>query len=194
MKKIKLILILISVATTMYGQQIITSLRTDRVWFVGGSVGTAIPINTYSYDAKLGTNYAANFGYMFSEVFGLLAKGYMINNELKESFSLENSQMKGVGGVFGPFIALRPTDLTEIGLHLLFGATDIEMPHNKFKNNDILGFTSNLGASFRLNLNMLMIFCDVDYFSTDPKFEDKPYVISNITTTIGVAVRFKREY
>ena len=188
MKKIWGILILLFFTSTIYGQQIITSLRTDRVWFVGGSVGTAIPINNYAKDAKLGMNYAANFGYMFSEVFGLLAKGYIINNEFKDSFSVDKANMKGVGGVFGPFIAIRPTDITEIGLHLLFGATNIEMPENKFKDNAMLGFTSNLGASFRLNLNMLMIFCDVDYFSTDPKFEDKPYVISNITTTVGVAI------
>jgi|GEM_PF-3494118 len=196
MKRLLGVFFFILITTSIFGQQIITSLKSDKVWFIGGSAGIAMPVSKYKHDARSGLNFAINYGYMFSDYFGVEAKGFKMNNSITNninpSFNSSLGDMTGIGAVVGPFIAFRPTRTTEIGVHTMFGVTNVTMPDGAFNNNKRSSFTTNLGGTFRLNLNKLVLFCDVDYLLADPTFDEIPYKITNLTTTLGVAIRFKR--
>lgn len=167
-----------------------------RKGFIGLSLGASIPIGDFadmsSGLAKTGIQInLINFGYLFSENFGITATWFGAANQL----NTDGLDPWSYGGIMaGPLLSFPLSQKVEWDFRPMIGYSLTTVPNIGFGAEQGSSFALNIGTVFRINVgSKTSLLLNADYFSTRPEFKDYGFEqsIGTISLGFGVAYRLK---
>lgn len=167
-----------------------------RKGYIGLSTGPSIPIGDFADEsnglAKTGIQLnLVNFGYLFSENFGISATWFGAANPL----DISDIDPWSYGGLMvGPLLSFPLSEKAEWDFRPMIGYSVTTVPDFGFGTEQASSFAFNIGTVFRINVgNKVALLLSADYFSTKPEFEDYNFEqqIGTISLGFGVAYRLK---
>jgi len=163
-----------------------------RKGFIGLSLGASIPVgdfgDLYNGLAKTGIHLnLINFGYLFSENFGITATWFGAANPI----NVAGLDPWSYGGIMtGPLLSFPLSQKVEWDFRPMMGYSVTTFIGTE----QALSFALNIGTVFKVNAGSKMsLLLSADYFSTKPEFIDFGFEqsISTISLGFGVAYRLK---
>ena len=173
-----------------------------RRGFVGISGGLAFPVGDFRAEelARAETGFRLdliNFGYLFTENFGLASKLYYGNHDfVEQANNPESSNWKYYGLLAGPLVSGTIHRNIELAFHPMAGFSLAQLPQPKDNETSIESKVApafSLGTSLQLNpFSRIGFHVGLEYYYTKVKFEKprKTYRITTLTPSLGVAFRF----
>lgn len=167
-----------------------------RKGFIGLSIGTSIPVGDFADKsdglAETGIQLnLINFGYLFSENFGISATWFGAANPL----DADGYDPWSYGGIMaGPLLSFPLSEKVEWDFRPMIGYSVTTLPDIGWGTEQASSFALNIGTVFRVNVgNKVSLLLSADYFSTKPEFEDHGFEqsIGTISLGFGVAYRLK---
>lgn len=167
-----------------------------RKGFIGLSLGASIPVGDFADKsdglAKTGIQLnLINFGYLFSENFGITATWFGAANPL----DADGYDPWSYGGIMaGPLLSFPLSQKVEWDFRPMIGYSVTTLPDIGYGTEQASSFALNIGTVFRVNVGSKMaLLLSADYFSTKPEFKDYGFEqsIGTISLGFGVAYRLK---
>ena len=169
-----------------------------RRGYIGLSIGPSIPVGEFADIsngvAKTGIQLnLVNFGYLFSENFGIAAKWFGAANPV----DAEGIDPWSYGGLMtGPLLSFQVADKVEWDFHPMIGYCVAMLPDlgTGYVSEYDGSFAYNIGAAFRFNVgNKVALLVGADYFSTKSVFQDNhiEQKIGTLSFDFGVAFRLR---
>jgi len=167
-----------------------------RKGYIGLSIGPSIPISDFGDEtagsAKTGIQLnLVNFGYRFSENFGITATWFGAANPL----AIDAIDPWAYGGLMvGPLLSFPLSEKAEWDFRPMIGYSVTTLPGLGFGSEQASSFAFNIGTVFRINVGgKVALLLSADYFSTKPEFEifNFEQQIETISFGFGVAYRLK---
>ena len=164
-----------------------------RKGYIGLSVGPSIPIGEFAsrYSGLANTGIQinlVNFGYRFSENFGIAATWFGAANPVE----INNIGPWSYGGLMaGPLLSFPLSQKAEWDFRPMIGYSSTTAPDLGWGTEQASSLALNIGTVFRINVsNKVALLLSADYFSTKPEFENV-YVEQQIgTIAFGFGVAF----
>jgi hypothetical protein len=167
-----------------------------RKGFIGLSLGASIPVGDFADKsdglAKTGIQLnLINFGYLFSENFGITATWFGAANPL----DADGYDPWSYGGIMaGPLLSFPLSQKVEWDFRPMIGYSVTTLPDIGYGTEQASSFALNIGTVFRVNVgDKMSLLLSADYFSTKPEFIDYGFEqsIGTISLGFGVAYRLK---
>lgn len=167
-----------------------------RKGFIGLSLGASVPVGDFAdmsdglAETGLHLN-LINFGYLFSENFGISATWFGAANPI-DAFDIDPWSYGGI--MVGPLLSLPLTEKLELDFRPMIGYSVTTIPDVGYGIEQASSLALNIGAIFRRNVGeKISLLLSADYFSTQPEFEGYGFEqsIGTITFGFGVAYRLK---
>lgn len=167
-----------------------------RKGFIGLSLGVSIPVGDFADKsnglAKTGMQLnLINFGYLFSENFGISGMWFGAANPL----DLDGYDPWSYGGLMvAPFLSFPLSDKVEWDFRPMIGYSVTTLPDIGRGIEQASSFALNIGTVFRVNVgNKVSLLLSADYLSTKPEFKGYSFEqsIGTISLGYGVAYRLK---
>jgi len=175
------------------------SKRSDsekRKGFIGLSIGASIPVGDFADKsdglAETGIHLnLINFGYLFSENFGISATWFGAANPI-DAYGIDPWSYGGI--MVGPLLSFPLSEKVELDFRPMIGYSVTTLPDVGWGTKQASSFALNIGTIFRINVGeKIALLLSADYFTTKPEFEDYGFEqsIGTISFGFGVAYRLK---
>ena len=169
-----------------------------RKGYIGISMGASIPVGGFADIsnglAKTGIHInLLNFGYLFSENFGVCATWFGAANALNTSDYIYTPWAYG-GIMAGPLLSYQISEKVEWDFRPMFGYSVTTLPDFGPVTETSTAFAFNIGTQIRVNVaKRITLLFHADFFHTQPEFVFyKTYQnINTISIGSGVAYRLK---
>ncbi len=167
-----------------------------RKGFIGLSLGVSIPVGDFADKAdglaKTGIQLnLINFGYLFSENFGITATWFGAANPI----DADGYDPWSYGGIMaGPLLSFPLSQKVEWDFRPMIGYSVTTLPDIGYGIEQASSFALNIGTVIRVNVGTkVSLLLSADYFSTKPTFKDYGFEqsIDTISFGFGVAYRLK---
>lgn len=167
-----------------------------RKGFIGLSIGSAIPVGDFAEKSNGGAKTGLqlnliNFGYLFSDNFGITASWFGTANP----FYLNNIDPWSYGGIMaGPLLSFPISEKADWDFKPMIGYSVTTVPNLGLGTEQATSFAFSVGTQLRYHISdKVSLLFSADYFSAKPEFEGYGFEqnISNITIGFGVAYRLK---
>jgi len=165
-----------------------------RKGFIGLSLGSSIPIGDFADKenglAKPGVHLnLINFGYLFSENFGVSATWFGAANPL----DIEGYDPWSYGGLMvGPLLSLPASEKVEWDFRPMIGYSVTTLPDIGWGIENASSFAFNFGTVLRTNVGeKVSLLLSADYFSTKPEFIDYGFEQSIATISLGFGIAYR---
>lgn len=167
-----------------------------RKGYIGLSLGPSIPVGDFadksSGIAKTGVQLnLINFGYLFSEIFGVSATWYGAANPV----DVDGFGPWSYGGIMaGALFSFPASEKVDWDYRIMIGYSVTSLPGTESGtlSKQASAFAFNTGTTFRLNAgNKVALLFSADYFFSKPEFFGRSYGIGTLSLGFGVAYRLK---
>lgn len=165
-----------------------------RKGFIGLSLGASIPIGDFADKsdglAKTGIHLnLINFGYLFSENFGVSAMWFGAANPL----DIDGYDPWSYGGLMvGPLLSFPVAEKVEWDFRPMIGYSVTTLPDIDWGTENASSFAFNIGTMLRINVGeKVSLLLSADYFSTKPEFKDYGFEQSIGTVSLGFGVAYR---
>jgi hypothetical protein len=165
-----------------------------RKGFIGSSLGASFPIGDFADKsdglAKTGIHLnLINFGYLFSENFGVSAMWFGAANP----FDIDGYDPWSYGGLMvGPLFSFPVAEKVEWDFRPMIGNSVTTLPDIGLGTENASSFAFNIGTMLRINFDeKVSLLFSADYFSTKPEFKDFGFEQSIGTVSLGFGVAYR---
>ncbi len=167
-----------------------------RKGFIGLSIGASIPVGDFADKldglAETGLHLnLINFGYLFSENFGVSATWFGAANPI-DAYGIDPWSYGGI--MVGPLLSFPLSEKVDWDFRPMIGYSVTTLPDVGWGIEQGSSFALNIGTIFRINVGeKTALLLSADYFSTKPEFKDYGFgqSIGTISFGFGVAYRLK---
>lgn len=146
-----------------------------RKGYIGLSLSASIPLGDFSDGAygRAGTGSQVslvNFGYLFSDHIGICAAWIGGSYPIKDDSSIS----WGYGGLMaGPLFSTAVANKLDLDFRPMIGFSSVSSPFSNLNTASTYSFSYDIGALLRINVaRSIALLVNVDYFSTNPEFQD----------------------
>lgn len=167
-----------------------------RKGYIGLSLGVSVPVGSFADNsdgmANAGTHLnLVNFGYLFSENFGIAFFWFGAANPL----DVPGYDPWSYGGIMaGPLLSFPQSQKVEWDFRPMIGYAATTLPDVGYGIEQDMSLALNLGALVRLNVGRkIALSLSADYFYTKPEFVDYGFEqsIGTVSFGFGAAYRLK---
>lgn len=167
-----------------------------RKGYIGLTIAASIPVGDFASELSGNANTGVhlnlvNFGYLFSENFGISATWFGGANPL----DISGIDPWSYGGLMvGPLLSFPIAEKVEWDFRPMIGYSVTTTPRIGLVEEDASAFAFNIGTVFRINVGeKVSLLLSADYFSTNPEFEGfgVSQRVSTIAFGFGIAYRIK---
>ncbi|MGD9581444.1 MAG: hypothetical protein AB7V50_08725 [Vampirovibrionia bacterium] len=177
-------------------QDKIVSTSNKRKGFIGLSIGASIPVGDFADKsnglAKTGLQLnLINFGYLFSDNFGIVATWFGAVNPI----DADGIDPWSYGGLMaGPLLSFPISPKADWDFKPMIGYSVTTVPDIGYGTEQATSFAFSVGTQFRIHVgNKVSLLLSADYFSAKPEFKDYGFEqnIGTLSIGLGIAYRLK---
>lgn len=175
-------------------QNKIVNTSNKRKGFIGLSIGASMPVGDFADKSNGGAKTGVqlnliNFGYLFSDNFGITATWFGAANAI----DFDNVDPWSYGGLMtGPLLTFPISEKADWDFKPMIGYSVTTLPDLGYGTEQAASIAFNLGTQFRIHVgNKVSLLLSADYFSTKPEFEDYDFEQNIRTLSLGFGVAFR---
>lgn len=165
-----------------------------RKGFIGLSVGASIPVGDFADKSNGGAKTGVqlnlvNFGYLFSDNFGISATWFGAAN----SIDIDGIDPWSYGGLMaGPLLSFPISEKANWDFKPMIGYSVTTVPDLGYGTEQATSFAFSLGTQLRIHVgSKVSLLLSADYFSAKPEFKDYGFEQKIGTLSIGVGVAYR---